>query len=110
MRIFNYVLIFLLALTGFTKTVEGKGAGIEKAKKYSDQIPVVDDVWLKNKIEKRNGKILFINFWATWCEPCVEEFPDLVKIYNENKDKSDTKHSTCNCTEYHKHRTEFCFM
>ncbi len=88
MRIFNYVLIFLLALTGFTKNVGGKEAGIEKAKKYSDQIPVVDDAWLKNKIENRNGKILFINFWATWCEPCVEEFPDLVKIYNENKDSS----------------------
>ncbi|MDO8549932.1 MAG: TlpA disulfide reductase family protein, partial [Ignavibacteria bacterium] len=25
-------------------------------------------------------------FWATWCVPCVEEFPDLVKIFNEHKD------------------------
>jgi len=49
-------------------------------------IPVVDEVWLQNKINNRNGKILFINFWATWCVPCVEEFPDLVKIYNEYKD------------------------
>ncbi len=88
MIIFNYGLIFLLALTGFTKNLEGKEAGIKKTNKYSDQIPVVDDVWLKNKIENRNGKILFINFWATWCEPCVEEFPDLVKIYNDNKDSN----------------------
>ena len=85
MALFNYWLIFLFILTGFTKNIEGKKAGIEKAQKHSVNIPLVDDVWLKNKIKNRNGKILVINFWATWCEPCVEEFPDLVKIYNDNK-------------------------
>lgn len=25
-----------------------------------------------------NGKVLVINFWATWCPPCLEEIPDLV--------------------------------
>jgi thiol-disulfide isomerase/thioredoxin len=29
------------------------------------------------------GKPLLINFWATWCEPCREEFPDLVQINSE---------------------------
>ncbi len=28
------------------------------------------------------GKILFVNVWATWCLPCKEEFPDLVKLAN----------------------------
>ncbi len=32
---------------------------------------------------KPNGKPLLINFWATWCTPCIEEFPDLVKIDEE---------------------------
>jgi thiol-disulfide isomerase/thioredoxin len=87
MKLFNYGLILLLTLTGYAKDVE-KGAGKERTKEYSTQIPVVDDVWLKNKINNRDGKILFVNFWATWCEPCVEEFPDLVKIYNENKNSN----------------------
>ena len=86
MRLFHCGLIFLLAFAGCTKNVDEKEASIERTKEYSAQIPVIDEVWLKNKIEKRNGKILFVNFWATWCEPCVEEFPDLVKIYNEHKD------------------------
>ncbi|QYO67183.1 TlpA family protein disulfide reductase [Leptolyngbya sp. 7M] len=38
---------------------------------------------------KPNGKPLLINFWATWCTPCREEFPDLVKIDAEYKDKID---------------------
>lgn len=32
-------------------------------------------------------KVLLINFWATWCEPCIEEFPDLLKLYKEYASK-----------------------
>jgi thiol-disulfide isomerase/thioredoxin len=87
MKLLNFCLILLLTFTGYAKDIE-KGTGKENTKECSAQIPVVDDVWLKNKINNRNGKILFVNFWATWCEPCVEEFPDLVKIYDDNKDSN----------------------
>ncbi len=36
-----------------------------------------------------DGRPLLINFWATWCVPCREEFPDLVKIDAEFKGKID---------------------
>ena len=36
-----------------------------------------------------NGKPLLINFWATWCDPCREEFPDLVKIGADYKNRID---------------------
>jgi thiol-disulfide isomerase/thioredoxin len=36
-----------------------------------------------------DGKPLLINFWATWCEPCREEFPDLVKLDAEYKGRID---------------------
>lgn len=38
---------------------------------------------------KPGAKPLLINFWATWCVPCREEFPDLVKIDGEYKGKID---------------------
>lgn len=33
------------------------------------------------------GKVVVINFWATWCAPCKKEIPDLSKLYKHYKDK-----------------------
>jgi thiol-disulfide isomerase/thioredoxin len=33
------------------------------------------------------GKMVLINFWATWCPPCIEEIPNFNKIYEKYKDK-----------------------
>ena len=33
------------------------------------------------------GQVVLLNFWATWCPPCIEETPSLVKMQNQMKDK-----------------------
>jgi thiol-disulfide isomerase/thioredoxin len=38
---------------------------------------------LNEIIKNREGRVLLINIWATWCVPCKEEFPDLIKISNK---------------------------
>jgi thiol-disulfide isomerase/thioredoxin len=32
------------------------------------------------------GKWVIVNYWATWCPPCLEEIPDLVGLYEDNRD------------------------
>ncbi len=38
---------------------------------------------LKKAVAGLKGKVVFVNFWATWCAPCVAEFPDIVKLYQK---------------------------
>ena len=33
------------------------------------------------------GKWVIVNYWATWCPPCLDEIPDLVDLYEQNRDK-----------------------
>lgn len=38
-------------------------------------------------LSKYKGSIIIIDFWATWCAPCIQEFPNMKKMYNKFKDK-----------------------
>lgn len=41
----------------------------------------------KETLSSNNGKLLLINFWATWCFPCKQEMPDLEELKNQMKDE-----------------------
>lgn len=37
------------------------------------------------------GKVIFLNYWATWCPPCIAEMPNIQKLYEQYKDESGIK-------------------
>ncbi|MEY3882783.1 MAG: hypothetical protein RLZZ379_61 [Pseudomonadota bacterium] len=39
-------------------------------------------------LSQYQGKIIVLNFWATWCSPCREEMPELSQLYEEYKSKN----------------------
>lgn len=57
---------------------------ITTEKKYGD-LKVLNFEELKPYLTKEDNKTHVVNFWATWCKPCVEELPAFEKIHRENK-------------------------
>ncbi len=68
-----------------TKTVE------EKEEKENEEVSVVmapdftlmDQFGNTHTLSEYKGKVVFLNFWATWCGPCRSEMPEIQKLYEE---------------------------
>lgn len=50
-------------------------------------IDLVDESGTTWTPEELAGKVVVINFWATWCRPCQHEVPDLAKVHRKYKEK-----------------------
>ncbi|HGM1123175.1 TPA: cytochrome c biogenesis protein/redoxin [Clostridioides difficile] len=65
-----------------------KGSNDEDRIKSID-FTLTDQYGKTHKLSDYEGKVVFLNFWATWCPPCKEEMPyieQLYKDYNKNND------------------------
>jgi thiol-disulfide isomerase/thioredoxin len=86
---FAIILLFIADSYAQTKKVEPKIPAPKNQPALNlPKVTQIDAEALKNLL-KPDGKPLLINFWATWCVPCREEFPDLVKIGADYKDRID---------------------
>jgi len=48
---------------------------------------VGDGQAMRDMIAAHKGKVVFVDYWATWCEPCVAAFPHTVELSRKHKDK-----------------------
>ena len=82
-----------LALAAMALAAAGAGA-LFSARRLALDEPDTTGLWDRSfpapdgsalALATLRGRPLLVNFWATWCPPCVEELPLLSSFYNENK-------------------------
>jgi thiol-disulfide isomerase/thioredoxin len=83
--------IFLLSLlTILFSTFPAYSGNIGDEALTADGYPLVTTLEngnLEPVLEKLRGKVIVMNVWATWCVPCVKEFPDLLELREKYHDK-----------------------
>lgn len=55
---------------------------------YSQNVPVIKINDLEKRIQNHSDTTYIVNFWATWCVPCIKELPDFDSIQNTFKNSS----------------------
>lgn len=84
------VLFFLLALAGGLSGAAKPLGNLRELKERENAPPFAlsDLEGKKVRLSDFQGRIVFLNFWATWCEPCKEEIPAMEKLYRDLKSDS----------------------
>ncbi len=60
-----------------------------KEPKKIDPFLILDSNGKEKLISNTDGKIILLNFWATWCPPCIKEIPALLKLKQKYKNDLD---------------------
>lgn len=58
---------------------------IPKVHAEENKLTKLDAMQLQSLIESNKGKVIFINFFATWCPPCRKEIPELISLSKDYK-------------------------
>lgn len=74
--------LFTFSITLFSQEVSGDNSYAT----FVEKIEVVDFDGFKPYLEKNNDTLYIINFWATWCAPCIKELPYFQRIHNDYAD------------------------
>src|SRR5690606_12016182 len=88
----SFVLRQLMATGLFNASMDKKSADTSSA----NDLDFTDEKGNIQNTSSLRGKVVFINFWASWCPPCRAEFPSIEKLYTQFNDNSDMFFLTIN--------------
>ncbi len=74
-------------LIGFAITLDANNRGSINSGSAPDFTLKLDDNNLSFKLSEKRGKVIIMNFWASWCGPCRDEAPILNKLWIDYRDK-----------------------
>jgi cytochrome c biogenesis protein CcmG/thiol:disulfide interchange protein DsbE len=80
-------IVGLAALLIFLGTALARRPAAQSAYRQAPDFTVTDINGKTISLSQYRGKVLFLNFWATWCPPCRAEIPDFVDVYEKYKSK-----------------------
>ena len=80
--------IFLITNALANELPDLKNLVVHKIPKTYDNVIFLDDADKEINIKNSDSKLIILNFWATWCEPCKEEMPSLNRLQANKKIKN----------------------
>jgi len=83
----NICVLFLFILFLFVCAKAEKPASLDRNNPDAPDFTLKDLKGNDISLSAYKGKVIFLNFWATWCPPCRREIPGFVEAYSEYKDK-----------------------
>lgn len=83
----SFVLRQIVATGLFNASIDKKD--VDTANLVNVDFDFVDEVGNLQNTSSLRDKVVFINFWASWCPPCRAEFPSIEKLYTQFKDNPD---------------------
>jgi len=82
------LIVACLLLASFVAPAQKRKYGGAKPAVPTPVVAAIDTNGLKSLVPKPRERPLLVNFWATFCDPCRAEFPDLVKIDKDYRPQS----------------------